>query len=117
MESFPFSRRLTPSGVAPRGGWGAGEDAGRARDSAPLRLLAGGAESREEAQPLTDVSEGEPDFPRPAEDDGESFREEARESDREEFRFGSMDQGEPGSGRGGGRWEGAAGRRPAPGQA
>lgn len=65
------------------------------------RPLAGGTESREEAQPLTDQSEGEPDFPRPAEDDGESLREEAADSDHEEFRFGSMDQGEPGSGPGG----------------
>nr|KAF6476002.1 radial spoke head component 1 [Rousettus aegyptiacus] len=53
----------------------------------------GGTESREEAQPLTDQSEGEPDFPRPVEDDGESLREEAADSDHEEFRFGSMDQG------------------------
>lgn len=67
----------------------------------PPRPLAGGTESREEAQPLTDQSEGEPDFPRPAEDDGESLREEAADSDHEEFRFGSMDQGEPGSGPGG----------------
>ncbi|KAF5927461.1 hypothetical protein HPG69_016099 [Diceros bicornis minor] len=64
----------------------------------PGQEEAPGAEGRgepvEEAQALTDISEGETDWMRPGEEDGDAAREEGREDGREEFRDDNLDLGE-----------------------
>lgn len=60
-----------------------------------LGSVSGGGESVEEAQPLTDVSEGEMDFLRPGEEDGDVFGQESRENVPEELQYDTIDQGEP----------------------
>lgn len=56
----------------------------------------------EEAQPLTDGSDGENESVRPGEEDPDAFREEGSEYGREDFRYDNIDQGEPSSGGTGG---------------
>lgn len=52
----------------------------------------GGEESVEEVQPLMDVSEGEMDFLRPGEEEGDVFGQESRENGPEELHYDTIDQ-------------------------
>ncbi|XP_019601241.2 radial spoke head 1 homolog isoform X3 [Rhinolophus sinicus] len=52
----------------------------------------GGEESVEEVQPLMDVSEGEMDFLRPGEEEGDVFGQESRENVPEELHYDTIDQ-------------------------
>lgn len=60
-----------------------------------LGSVSGGGESVEEVQPLMDVSEGEMDFLRPGEEEGDVFGQESRENGPEELHYDTIDQGEP----------------------
>ncbi|XP_037000486.2 radial spoke head 1 homolog [Artibeus jamaicensis] len=52
-----------------------------------------GEEPMEEAQPLTDGSDGENEFLRASEEDPDAFREEGSEYGREDFRYDNIEQG------------------------
>uniref|UniRef100_A0A671E112 Radial spoke head 1 homolog n=1 Tax=Rhinolophus ferrumequinum TaxID=59479 RepID=A0A671E112_RHIFE len=67
-------------------------------------------------EPMTDVSEGEMDFLRPGEEDGDVFGQESRENVPEELQYDTIDQGEPELW-GSRREEDTHARRPASGQA
>ncbi|KAM5336755.1 radial spoke head 1 homolog [Glossophaga mutica] len=55
--------------------------------------MEGGEEPVEEAQALTDGSDGENEFMRASEEDPDAFREEGSEYGREDFRYDNIDQG------------------------
>ncbi|XP_036898924.1 radial spoke head 1 homolog [Sturnira hondurensis] len=55
--------------------------------------IEGGEEPVEEAQPLTDGSDGENEFLRASEEDPDAFREEGSEYGREDFRYDNIEQG------------------------
>ncbi|XP_019521547.1 PREDICTED: radial spoke head 1 homolog [Hipposideros armiger] len=63
---------------------------GPGREEAPA--VEAGGESVEEAQPLTDVSEGEMDYLRPGEEDGDIFRQESHENGPEDLHYDTIDQ-------------------------
>ncbi|KAM5275600.1 radial spoke head 1 homolog isoform 4-T4 [Hipposideros larvatus] len=68
---------------------------GPGREEAPAvegPVAEAGGESVEEAQPLTDVSEGEMDYLRPGEEDGDIFRQESHENGLEDLNYDTIDQ-------------------------
>ncbi|KAF6121528.1 radial spoke head component 1 [Phyllostomus discolor] len=55
--------------------------------------MEGGEEPAEEAQPLTDGSDGENEFLRAGEEEPDTFREEGSDYGREDFRYDNVEQG------------------------